>query len=89
MTEPLLVYRKGEGWVYETLRTLKSNDRQGVGLTLLYRKPAIGERYIFTKPNMDDDYDIDHVKGFLYGNFILCNEPYVGSRLTCVLIPDK
>ena len=68
MSEPNYVFKKGEGWVLQTIKTLVALDKRGKRVRIEIRPAKPGE--YFFNPGKCNDYELkQHVGAFSYNTF--------------------
>lgn len=82
MSEPILIYKKGEGWIYETNRKHPVTGRDGVTYYLIERVPVLGETWIYRATLKDA---LSDMRGYVYNDFRPLNEHdkqcYIDTKL--------
>lgn len=69
MTEPIYEFVKGEGWVVKTHDFIYAQDRDGIPVRLVRRRPNEGEPFFFGLRDMTQD--INHVGNYALSQFSL------------------
>lgn len=86
MSEPVYTFKKGEGWVLETIKTLDAIDRNGKRLRLEFRQPRFGEHF-FNPGAYNDTNIIEHVGYFDYKTFAVLDQfKWIKPEPICVVL---